>query len=42
MKGRKKVLELISSRTPIEDRQSVFELLAIPELPVKAPATPEE
>ncbi|MEK7863018.1 MAG: FAD-dependent oxidoreductase [Chloroflexota bacterium] len=31
MKGRKKVLELISSRTPVEDRESVFELLAMPE-----------
>jgi hypothetical protein len=41
MKGRKKVLELISSRTPIEDRQKVFELLAVPELPAKT-ATPIE
>jgi NAD(P)H-nitrite reductase large subunit len=42
MKGRKKVLELISSRTPIEDRRKVFELLAVPELPTKAPAAAEE
>ena len=42
MKGRKKVLELISSRTPIEDRRKVFELLAVPEIPSKAAATPEE
>ena len=38
MKGRKKVLELISSRTPIERRESVFELLAMPEVPAKATA----
>jgi NAD(P)H-nitrite reductase large subunit len=38
MKGRKKVLELISSRTPIEERQKVFELLAMPEVPVKPAA----
>src|SRR5437868_5245468 len=42
MRGRKKVLELISSRTPIEDRRKVFELLAMPELPTKAAATPTE
>jgi hypothetical protein len=36
MKGRKKVLELISSRTPIERREQAFELLAMPELPAKA------
>jgi NAD(P)H-nitrite reductase large subunit len=36
MKGRKKVLELISSRTPVEERKKVFELLAMPEVPVKA------
>jgi NAD(P)H-nitrite reductase large subunit len=42
MKGRKKVLELISSRTPIEDRRKVFELLAVPELPTKAAAATEE
>jgi NAD(P)H-nitrite reductase large subunit len=42
MKGRKKVLELISSRTPIEDRRKVFELLAMPELPPKAPASASE
>ena len=39
MRGRKKVLELISSRTPIEERQRVFELLAMPEVPAKAAAT---
>jgi NAD(P)H-nitrite reductase large subunit len=39
MKGRKKVLELISSRTPIEERRKVFEMLAMPEVPAKpAPA----
>ena len=38
MKGRKKVLELISTRAEIEDRQKVFELLAMPETPAKAPA----
>src|SRR5713226_9034246 len=42
MKGRKKVLELISSRTPIEDRRKVFELLAMPELPTKPAATTPE
>jgi len=36
MKGRKKVLELISSRTPIERRESVLELLALPETPARA------
>ena len=38
MKGRKKVLELISSRTPVEERQKVFELLAMPEVPAKPAA----
>ncbi|HET8567625.1 MAG TPA: FAD-dependent oxidoreductase [Candidatus Limnocylindria bacterium] len=38
MKGRKKVLELISSRTPIEDRKKVFEMLALPEVPVRPAA----
>jgi hypothetical protein len=39
MKGRKKVLELISSRTPIERRHQVFEMLAVPETPARpAPA----
>ncbi|MHB8631754.1 MAG: NAD(P)/FAD-dependent oxidoreductase [Candidatus Limnocylindria bacterium] len=33
MKGRKKVLELISSRTPIERREMVLEMLALPEVP---------
>jgi NAD(P)H-nitrite reductase large subunit len=42
MKGRKKVLELISSRTPIPERQKVFELLAMPEVPAKAAATTEQ
>jgi NAD(P)H-nitrite reductase large subunit len=41
MKGRKKVLELISSRTPIDDRRKVFEMLAMPEVPVRPAATPE-
>jgi len=41
MKGRKKVLELISSHTPIEAREKVFELLAMPEVPVRPAATPE-
>ena len=40
MKGRKKVLELISSRTPIEERAKVFELLAMPEVPARP--TPAE
>jgi NAD(P)H-nitrite reductase large subunit len=39
MKGRKKVLELISSRTPIERREQAFELLAMPEVPAKAAPT---
>jgi NAD(P)H-nitrite reductase large subunit len=39
MKGRKKVLELISSRTPIERRAEVFELLSAPD-PVKGQAAP--
>jgi NAD(P)H-nitrite reductase large subunit len=39
MRGRKKVLELISSRTPIEERKRVFELLAMPEVPAKAAPT---
>jgi NAD(P)H-nitrite reductase large subunit len=42
MKGRKKVLELIHQRTPIPDRGSVFSLLAMPEVPVKAAATTDE
>ena len=41
MRGRKKVLELISSRTPIDERKKVFELLAMPEIPVKPGAAPE-
>jgi NAD(P)H-nitrite reductase large subunit len=41
MKGRKKVLELISSRTPIDDRKKVFEMLAMPEVPVRPAATPD-
>ena len=41
MKGRKKVLELISSRTPIDDRQKIFEMLAMPEVPARPAATPE-
>jgi NAD(P)H-nitrite reductase large subunit len=39
MKGRKKVLELISSRTPIERREMVLEMLAMPEVPPR-PAPP--
>ncbi len=35
MRGRKKVLELISSRTPIERREQVLELLAMPEVPAR-------
>jgi NAD(P)H-nitrite reductase large subunit len=39
MKGRKKILELISSRTPIEERHKVFEILAMPDVVAKpAPA----
>jgi NAD(P)H-nitrite reductase large subunit len=41
MRGRKKVLELISSRTPIDDRQKIFEMLAMPEVPARPAATPE-
>lgn len=41
MKGRKKVLELISSRTSIDERQKVFELLAMPEVPAKPVARTE-
>ena len=41
MKGRKKVLELISSRTPIEERRKVFELLAMPEVPARPGAATE-
>jgi NAD(P)H-nitrite reductase large subunit len=37
MRGRKKILELISSRAPIERRHAVFEMLAMPEVPTKAP-----
>ncbi|MGH2378747.1 MAG: NAD(P)/FAD-dependent oxidoreductase [Candidatus Limnocylindria bacterium] len=36
MKGRKKILELISSRAPIERREQAFELLAMPEVPARA------
>ncbi len=39
MKGRKKVLELISSRTPIDRREMVLEMLAMPE-PVARPVPP--
>ncbi len=39
MKGRKKVLELISTRTPIEDRRKVFELLAMPDSPARPAPT---
>ncbi|MBI2325224.1 MAG: NAD(P)/FAD-dependent oxidoreductase, partial [Chloroflexi bacterium] len=33
MKGRKKILELISSRSPVEQRHAVFDMLAMPEVP---------
>jgi NAD(P)H-nitrite reductase large subunit len=39
MKGRKKVLELISSRTSIDRREMVLEMLAMPEVPAR-PAPP--
>ncbi|HEY8655217.1 MAG TPA: FAD-dependent oxidoreductase [Candidatus Limnocylindria bacterium] len=39
MKGRKKVLELISSRTAIERREMVLEMLALPEVPVRPAPT---
>ena len=39
--ARKKVLELISSRTPIDDRRKIFEMLAMPEVPARPAATPE-
>ncbi|HUQ17268.1 MAG TPA: FAD-dependent oxidoreductase [Candidatus Saccharimonadales bacterium] len=39
MKGRKKVLELISSRTPIDRREMVLEMLAMPEVPVRPAPT---
>jgi len=35
MKGRKRVLELISSRAPIERRHQVLEMLAMPEVPAR-------
>ena len=38
MRGRKKVLELISTRTPIDDRRKIFEMLALPEVPAKPAA----
>jgi NAD(P)H-nitrite reductase large subunit len=41
MKGRKRILELISSRAPVEERHAVFEMLAVPEVPAKA-AQPAE
>ncbi len=40
MKGRKRILEVISSRTAIEERHKVFELLAVPEAGVGAPSPP--
>jgi NAD(P)H-nitrite reductase large subunit len=36
MKGRKKILELISSRAAVEERKKVFEILAMPEVPSRA------
>ena len=41
MKGRKKVLALISSRTPVERREAVLEMLAMPEAPARASAPVE-
>ena len=41
MRGRKKVLEIISSRTPIVERAKIFELLAMPEIPARPVAAPE-
>jgi NAD(P)H-nitrite reductase large subunit len=41
MRGRKKVLELIATRTPIDDRRKVFDMLAMPEVPARPAATPE-
>jgi len=41
MRGRKKVLEVISSRTPIERREAVLEMLAMPEAPAR-PSAPAE
>ncbi len=41
MKGRKKILELISTRTPIEDRRAVLDMLAVPEQIRGAPAASE-
>ncbi len=41
MRGRKKVLELIATRAPIDDRKRVFEMLAMPEVPARPAATPE-
>ncbi|MEK7860667.1 MAG: FAD-dependent oxidoreductase [Chloroflexota bacterium] len=38
MRGRKKILELISSRAPVEERHRVFEMLAMPELPARPAA----
>ena len=35
MRGRKKILELISSRAPIDERHKVFEMLAMPETPAR-------
>ena len=39
MKGRKKILELISTRAPIPDRRAVLDLLATPE-PVRGASAP--
>ncbi|MBM4421683.1 MAG: NAD(P)/FAD-dependent oxidoreductase, partial [Chloroflexi bacterium] len=41
MRGRKKILELITLRTAIESRQAVLDMLALPE-PAPARATPAE
>ena len=42
MRGRKKILELITNRTPVESRESVLQLLALPPETVKAAAAAEE
>ena len=41
MKGRKKVLELIATRATIEQREKVFDLLAMPEVPARPAPTHE-
>ena len=41
MRGRKKILQLISERMPIEERHKVLEMLAMPEVPAKPARTAE-